>query len=335
MSVNDVVLSSRVRLARNVWDTPFPHRLSGEQSQQVINLLANAVAKSPISGEFTLTFLKDNSAVQNQALVEKHLISLDLTKNAQNAAVLISKKEDLSLMMGEEDHLRIQAILDGLSIDEAYKKASEIDALIAQSVRFAYDDDFGYLTACPTNLGTGMRASCMMHLPGLTMAGQIEALGRTLGRMGFTVRGFYGEGTKAYGSIYQLSNQVTLGKSEQELLSQLKETAQQVIARERGARRLLLEKNGIILKDRLLRSYGVLRYAAKLTTKELLQLWSETRFAVSENVLTEIDIATCDKLLTLQSAQLAVSQEEKLTDLARDTLRAKLVKKILDEAEVG
>lgn len=334
MSVNDVVLSSRVRLARNIYNTPFPHKLTGEGSQQVINTLAGAVAKSPEGSEFTLTFLKDNSPVQNQALVEKHLISLDLTKNAQNAAVLINKREDLSLMIGEEDHLRIQAILDGLSIDEAYEKARAMDALLSTSVRFAYDDDFGYITACPTNLGTGMRASCMMHLPGLTMAGQIEALSRTLARIGFTVRGFYGEGTKAYGSIYQLSNQVTLGKSEQELLTQLKETAQQVIARERGARRLLLEKNGIILKDRLLRSFGVLRYAAKLTSKELLQLWSETRFAVSENILTEIDTAACDRLLSLQSAQLALRQETP-SDLARDMLRAKLVKKILDEAGMG
>lgn len=324
-----MVLSTRIRLARNFEGMPFPNRLSPQQAGEVVDRAASAIAKSPMGSDFSLIFLKSNTPTENNALVERHLVSPDLLKHVDRGAVLLSKEKNISIMICEEDHLRIQAIMDGCELDGAYELASKADDIIAQSERYAYSDRYGFLTACPTNVGTGMRASFMLHLPTLTMLGQVEAIGQAVGRLGMTVRGFYGEGSRAFGSIYQISNQVTLGRSEKDTLRTLEEVAMQVIEKEQNARDMLLEHNDSQIRDKLLRSYGILRYAHKLGSQELLQLWSDVRLGVSLGMIDEIDTQTADSLLLLQPAELIQRAKKEMTAGQRDIFRAECAKLIL------
>jgi protein arginine kinase len=325
----DIVLSTRVRLARNFADTPFPGMQTPQQAQQVIDRVAGAVSKSPMAYDFSLTYLKNNTEDENRSMVEQHMISPDLIAHSDSGAVLISRDKSLSIMIGEEDHLRIQAIFNGFALPQALERAFEAENAIAAQAPFAFDETFGYLTACPTNTGTGMRASCMLHLPALTMTHQIEAVTRAVGTLGFAVRGFYGEGSKARGCLYQLSNQITLGRSEEEIVRALKDTANQVIDREAQARRYLAEKSGAALKDRLLRSYGVLTWACQLSSDELLQMWSDLRLALSLGYLTCVSAAQADALLLLQPATLTLRAKTEMTPAQRDIFRAQCVKNIL------
>lgn len=324
-----VVMSTRVRLARNFADLPFPHMASDDQSQQVINRAAAAIAKSPAANDFRLIFIKDNDDTANNAMIEEHLISPDLIRHRSSAAVLINSGHSISIMVGEEDHLRIQSLVDGCDLRGAYAAADLVDGYISSREEYAFSQRLGYLTACPSNLGTGMRASFMLHLPALTMAQQIEAVTRAVGRLGLTVRGFYGEGSKAQGAIYQLSNQVTLGHSEEEILHNLEVTADQVISKEMQAREFFLKNNEADIRNRLMRSFGILKYAYKIDSNELLQLWSDLRMAISMGVNTQVSAQTADKLLALRPAELNRLAGRDMTAAERDLYRAQRVKEIL------
>ena len=326
-----VVLSTRVRLARNLKDLPFPNMQSADQAQQVIDRTALALSRSDMKNDFALTYLRANSESENIALIEDHLISPDLVKASQRAAVFINKEKTLSIMVGEEDDIRIQAIMNGRSLNEALDLANKADDSIAENETYAFHDTLGYLTACPSNTGTGMRASLMLHLPALTVTHQIEQIGRAVSRLGLTIRGFYGEGSQASGSIYQLSNQVTLGFSENDIVKMLNDTADQIIEREMKARYSIYNSNKTKFSDKLMRSFGMLKYAMSIDSKELYKFWSDLRLAISLGIQTEITNETADKLLSLQPAELSRLAGKAMTPEERDIYRAQCVKNILNE----
>ncbi|HHX37694.1 MAG TPA: protein arginine kinase [Clostridiaceae bacterium] len=343
----DVILSSRVRLARNVKTYPFTGHLDDEQavelSQKIRDSIFAANSKMPeLYKDLDLTELND---VACEALVEQRLISDELlhSPNKRRKAasrVVISNDESVSIMIGEEDHIRIQAMTPGLDLKTAYKKAEEVAILIEEKLPIAYDELFGFLTACPTNTGTGMRASIMAHLPGLTQFKQIERLRRQLDRMGFTVRGAYGEHSKAVGSLYQISNQVTLGLSELDILNDLRSIVEQVIVWERKARKKLQERQGVELTDRLYRNLGVLQQARRISGEEALQRISDLALGVELGYFTDIDQKTIKALLasigagTIQQSCGDVLSATECADRRAEKIRDILYKKRTNE-ELG
>lgn len=272
--MNTIAQSSRVRLARNYADIPFPQRMSDYDCEMIIDRTENALAAEA----YTLRRMAALSRNARGCLVEEHMISPELAAR-DSGAVMINQEHTVSVMIGEEDHLRVQALLPGLQLNNAMELAEGVDRTIERTERFAFDRNWGYLTSCPTNAGTGMRAGVMLHLAGLSMLSQTGQVIQAVSQLGLTVRGLYGEGTEASGHLYQLSNQVTLGRTEEEILRLLTDTAEQVIGKERAARQLLLERDRVQLEDKLMRSYGVFVSARLMTTKEFMNRLSNARLA--------------------------------------------------------
>ena len=320
---NTIALSSRVRLARNYADVPFPHRMSAEQAHGIVERTQRALGEG-----FVLRLMEDLTKDERQVMVEAHLISPELAQKDE-AAVLLNEEGDIAIMIAEEDHLRLQAVLPGLQLHSAMSLCNSADDKLQRHERFAFDTQWGYLTACPTNTGTGMRASVMLHLPALSMLGQTGQIIRAVAQIGLTVRGFYGEGSEASGNLYQLSNQVTLGRTEEEILKLLSDAAQQVMQQERMARSALMERNRLEIEDRLMRSYGVFVNACKMDTKEFMSRLSDARLATDLGFL-DISPATLSALMqNVQPATLERNAERALSHQERDVLRAKTVKGIL------
>ena len=261
-------------------------------------------------------------------LMERHLISLQLRKN-DSAAVLLSADETRSIMMNEEDHLRIQCILPGLRLRDSYKTALDMARTIESKHAFAFDDRLGYLTCCPTNVGTGMRVSVMVRLPALTMNGQIKGILDSIGKMGLTVRGIYGEGSEALGGIYQISNQVTLGSSEEDLLQAVESVVEQIVAKEREARSAWQLQEPIQVKDRLLRSYGVLRYAAQYSFQEFMKLLSDVWLASDLGWLPIPGEKLLQALIESQPASLQARANQAMRRAERDIYRAQSMQELL------
>ncbi len=276
-----LAVSSRARLARNLFGIPFSRKMSGYDEEKVLNQVREALSGT----DFTLYAMKDLDPDQKRALMEKHLISPDLMKNRQGAA-MISRDERISVMIGEEDHLRIQSFSDGLSVEKALSTALQMDELLGKKLSYAQDRLLGYLTACPTNVGTGLRVSVMLHLPALTMTGRMRELQQELSKHGIAVRGMYGEGSAALGQLYQLSNSVTLGITEENIAKQVKETALWIMEREEETRAALMRSSGLALSDRMGRAYGILRYARSLSYEEFMGLWSDCMMGAEEQGLS-------------------------------------------------
>lgn len=319
-----IAQSTRVRLARNYADVPFPGRMSPEQEEQIITRTENA-----LQGErHTLRRMRDLSKNARGVLVEQHLISPELAAK-DGGAVLLFEEGSASVMVGEEDHLRIQAMRPGLQLNEAIAQADRIDRTLERGERFAFDRSWGYLTACPTNTGTGMRASVMLHLAALTMLHQTGQVIRAVSQLGLTVRGLYGEGSEASGQLYQLSNQITLGRTEDEILKLLSDTADQVIQRERTARELLMEHTRLQITDKLMRSWGEFTNARLMTNKEFLARLSDARLA-SDLGLIPVSAAQLNKLMgDVQPATLERNAGRTLKSEERDELRAEIIRKTL------
>lgn len=324
----EVVASTRVRLARNLADFPFPERLDPQGQAQVTAVVKNALDSIPSSFTQHLKYhpMSQLDDVSAAALGEKHLISPEFACRREGRGLILGENESVSIMLCEEDHIRLQVLRGGFALEEAYQECDRIDTLLDSRLTFAFDERLGYLTQCPTNLGTGMRASLMMHLPALEELGQIPSLVNTVSRLGLAMRGTYGEGSNAAGGFYQLSNQVTLGISEEAALKNLENIAMQVMEREKTARRTLLENTP--LEDRIWRSWGILSYARRLSRKEFMQLISNLRLGKALGIL-EVGYETLNRLLLdAQTATLkknnANAQEEQL-----DALRADLVRKAL------
>ena len=287
---SDVVISSRVRLARNFDAYPFPQRSLPEHQHKVIEETCDALfsGNPKLKDNFSLVRLKDISLTDRQVLVEKHLISKELAESNLETAALISGDEQVSIMFNEEDHLRLQCLASGMQMEKAFDICNYLDNLIADKVDYAFNDTLGYLTSCPTNVGTAIRVSVMLHLPALTMTGYIRTILESCGKLGLAVRGLYGENTEAYGDMYQLSNQVTLGKSENDIVMSIKNISYQIIEQERLLRTELLNKNRNKIEDRIMRSYGVLRFARNLSSDEALQKLSDLRLGINMGLIGEL-----------------------------------------------
>ena len=320
---SDIVVSTRIRLARNLNEYPFPNKLNTKSRTALNNIIKDAVETD---NKFDLRFVEMKSLARFEAasMAERHIISPEFASDADGRALLISKDEDICIMLNEEDHIRIQIMKSGFALDEAYAVADEIDDLLGSKLEYAFDERIGYLTQCPTNLGTGMRASVMLHLPALTMNGQIHKLINTISKLGITFRGAFGEGTKATGDMYQLSNQITLGISEEFAIRNLKAITLQLCANERAAREELLKS--IDTEDAIYRAYGTLKWARLLSTQELMDNLSLLRLGSVAGKIS-VPIETLNELMiSMQPASINVMAAQKLDEKERDTIRATKVR---------
>lgn len=320
---SDIVVSTRIRLARNLNEYPFPNKLNTKSRTALNNIIKDAVETD---NKFDLRFVEMKSLARFEAasMAERHIISPEFASDADGRALLISKDEDICIMLNEEDHIRIQIMKSGFALDEAYAVADEIDDLLGSKLEYAFDERIGYLTQCPTNLGTGMRASVMLHLPALTMNGQIHKLINTISKLGLTFRGAFGEGTKATGDMYQLSNQITLGISEEFAIRNLKAITLQLCANERAAREELLKS--IDTEDAIYRAYGTLKWARLLSTQELMDNLSLVRLGSVAGKIS-VPIETLNELMiSMQPASINVMAAQKLDEKERDTIRATKVR---------
>ena len=321
------VVSTRIRLARNLEGYPFPsQKKKKKQAKEIIRLVSCALARLD---EFSLYYMDAISGEQAVSLMENHLISPKLIKNKHLSAALINTEESVSIMINEEDHLREQCIVKGLDLRFAYETMSEIDSRIAGSMKFAYDEQFGFLTACPTNLGTGLRASVMQFLPALTINGVMPKLIRSISRLGLTVRGVYGEGSDAEGYKYQISNEVTLGVTEEEILNQVEEVVKKVCELEAAERRTLLNgPNAIEVQDECLRAYGILTNCAKISAREFIKLTAKVKLGACLGFIDIPDVSLIDDLVVkLSPSNIAATASQQFTALERDIYRAKCCKK--------
>ncbi|MCD6364194.1 MAG: protein arginine kinase [Synergistetes bacterium] len=326
---SNIALSSRIRLARNLRDYPFPSVAKKRDLESVVDRIKGILSLDPYFKGFSLLMLENLSRVEREALVEKHLISPEHAKGGirKSGAVLIEHEGVLSVMVNEEDHLRIQCFLGGLQLGEVWRIIDRFDSILEKYVDYAFDEEFGYLTACPTNVGTGLRASVMLHLPGLVMTKKMGRVVEELSKIGLTVRGIYGEGTEALGNLFQLSNQVTLGPSEEEIIDKLEKIALRVIEEEELSRKQLLKVKGIKLEDSIWRAYGVLKNARIMTTKEAMELLSQVRMGVDMGILPPVDKRKFNELLiSIRPAHLQLSTGRELVPEERDRMRADLLR---------
>lgn len=299
--ISDVVLSSRVRLARNLADTPFPTLMDNATRDTVVHRVRRSVLgqDSAIQDYYQFLTIEDLSPNDRQILVEKHLASPDLMERAQGAAILINQREICSIMVNEEDHIRLQCIFPGYQLNAALNYINRVDDVIEGQLPYAFDQDLGYLTSCPTNIGTGMRASVMMHLPALSSTGQMKLILQTLAKIGIAVRGLYGEGSEAVGDIFQISNQITLGASEEEIITNLDVVAKQIVEKERQTRQALLQKDRIKFEDNILRAYGIMTHARILNLEEFMNLLSKVRLGVEMGIIANVDIQRINELMIM------------------------------------
>lgn len=328
---DDVVITSRVRLARNLRSFPFPHLQQEQEGQALLQQLQDFLTLGSSRGHadhLNLFPLSQLDALDRQVLVEKHLISPDLAKSQNpGAGVVVRDDEAISIMVNEEDHLRIQCLLPGFQLEECWRLASRLDDLLEARLEYAFDQHRGYLTACPTNVGTGLRASVMVHLPGLVLTQQIGSVLAAIAQVGLVVRGLYGEGTEAVGNIFQISNQITLGQTEEEIIQNLSAIIKQISEQERTCRKALQQNSGIALEDRLYRSLGILTNARLLSTQEAMRLLSDVRLGVDLKAIPELTVQTLNELLVLvQPAMIQRFTDEKLTEASRDQKRAEIVR---------
>lgn len=329
---SDVVLSCRIRLARNFAEYPYPHRSQPEIRRRVMDRVVEAVlgSDSNMSQQFRFVDFTKLPPVERQVLMEKHLVSKDLAESKIECGAVISASENISIMINEEDHLRIQCLGAGLQLETLWGLADQIDNLLSESIPYAFDNKIGYLTACPTNIGTAIRASAMLHLPALVMTGYIKGLLESVTKLGVAVRGMYGENTEASGNIFQISNQVTLGRSEDEIISGVRNLAEQIVNQERALRQEMLSQNGIRLEDRIYRSFGILRSARLLSSEEALNRLSDIRLGVNLGLLKGLEDARLNTLLfEIQPGNLQQQAGRALRPDDRDTKRADIVREVM------
>ncbi|WP_338686043.1 protein arginine kinase [Haloferula helveola] len=324
---NAVVLTSRIRLARNLANVPFPGWAKKGQRQEVLEELLPCVEALDCMKDGFSKPLESLSSVQKQVMVERHLISREHAARGEGSAVVIERRQSISVMINEEDHLRMQSIRPGLDLTAAYETLSEFDDEVAGAVEYAFDPALGYLTTCPTNLGTGMRASSMLHLPALVISDQIGQVLQAVNKIGLAVRGIFGEGTESLGNLFQISNQSTLGESEATILRRLERVIAQVAKHERNAREKLLEDDPDMVCDKIGRGYGVLKHAWIIDSKEALNHLSLLRLGGDLGFLPGETVALCDELLMeIQPAHLQVHNGSKLSPEERDAIRAEIIR---------
>ncbi len=329
---DDVVISTRIRLARNLEGIPFPFVFNEKHSEDVLKRLSELVDRTK-GGPLCLSLRKisELSEIERKILVEKHLISPNHANNSKGA-VISNEEESLSVMVNEEDHLRIQCIFPGFNLSNAWEYANQIDNLFEESLNYAFSEERGFLTCCPTNVGTGLRASVMVHLPGLVMTNQVSRVLSAISQLGLTVRGLYGEGTNSAGNIFQISNQITLGQSEEEIISNLNSVIEQIMSKERLAREKVYSYNKILIEDRVFRSLGTIKYARLLKDEESLKILSNLRLGVSLNILKEISLGTLKKLMvaTRPAMLLLLLNGEETNEIPIEAFRANICREVIN-----
>ena len=329
---SDIVLSSRIRLARNIDQFQFSFLNSSEEALKVIEAVKSRIKKGSFAntGNMDLLMMDELQPLQKRILVEKHLISPHLAENANHGACLLSENEEISIMINEEDHIRIQCLYPGLQLLEALNTAFQIDDWLEEEINYAFDEKVGYLTSCPTNVGTGLRASVMLHLPGLVMTQQLNRIIPAINQLGLVVRGIYGEGSEALGNIFQISNQITLGKSERDIVEDLKSVVGQIVSQERSVRDTLVKTSNIQLEDRVYRSFGVLTNSRIIETKEAAKCLSDVRLGIDIGYIKDIPRNILNELMILtQPGFLQQYAGGPLRPNERDIRRASLIRERL------
>ncbi len=325
-SESDVVVSTRIRFARNISAHKFNSIATKEDEEKVLDIFKN----NNVVPELKFIRLSDLDELMQNSLVEKHVISRDIL-NAESAGILLNADEDVCVMINEEDHVRIQAMNPGLELEKTLKTAEDIDNKIAEKVEYAYSDLYGYLTTCPTNVGTGLRASVMLHLPALRITGRIGRVLDVVNKVNLDVRGVYGEGTEAIGDMYQVSNKVSLGVTNQEIISSVKSIVNKIIEQERNAREYLMTR-GIDFEDRVCRDYGILTSARKLSYDECAKLVSMVKLGVDLGIIKEIDSRKINEIsIATKPATLQKCCKEILGPNERDEKRAEIIKMIINK----
>lgn len=324
---SDIVISSRIRLARNVQGRFFPHWANKQQAEETMNVIKEAMGKVDYLKKTAFLKLSDLDSIDKQFLVERHLMSREQASKSDSKAVVIDEEEIVSIMINEEDHLRMQVMKSGFDLLESWEIMNIIDDALSRELNFAFDAELGYVTACPTNVGTGMRGSVMLHLPALVMMRTIDKVLAAIAKLSFTTRGLYGEGTQATGNFFQISNQVSLGHNEDEIISNINGLIRQVLEHEEQARSVLLKQQQALLEDRIWRAYGVLKNAYIISSSETTELLSMVRLGSDLNIIKDIDRRTINQLFILiQPAHLQKLEGKKLSSQERDVKRARIIR---------
>ncbi len=330
-----IVLSTRVRLARNIQGRVFTGRAPGAESESVLDLVVEVGRDAAQLKDAAVLRMESLERFERQLLHERHLVSKELAgvdgdTNVRQGSALITGGET-GVMVNEEDHLRLQCLKSGLALSSAYTQLEQLDTDLGARVPFAFHPEFGYLTACPTNAGTGLRASVLIHLPGLVLTKEIAKVLQGLAQVGLTFRGLYGEGSEVVGNFFQLSNQTTLGKSEDDLLDHLAKIVRQVIAYEEKARQVLLGNAPTVIEDKVWRAYGLLRYARSLSFEETMNLLSGVRLGVGLNMIPHVSVYTLNKLLVFtQPAHLTHMEGREVSEANLAASRAAYVRRMLE-----
>jgi protein arginine kinase len=333
---SDIVISSRIRLARNLADFPFISRATEHDRAQIEELLREEVLKISVSEPLYYVDVQQLEGIDRQFLVERQLISREHAESHGARGVAIDAREQVSLMINEEDHLRMQVMHSGLSLQAAWEQIDRIDDLIEQRITYAFHPRLGYLTACPTNVGTGMRVSVMLHLPALVITRQIEKVFRSLQKISLAVRGLYGEGSQAMGDFYQISNQLTLGRNEQDLIKQVGEVVPVLIDYERRAREFLVRESRKDLHDRVSRAFGILCTAQKISSEETMHLLSSVRMGVNLGLIADVEIPIVNQLfIHTQPAHLQKIRGAEMDTTDRNIERALYLRQHLTRSRNG
>ncbi len=328
---SEIVFSSRVRLARNMRGFSFPPWGKDSQLKEVCNQVLEVICKSNYFKNCLILNMDELSLLEKKFLLERHLISREFIKGGRNQVLIIVPGEVVSIMVNEEDHLRIQVILSGLQLMEAWRIADGIDTELAKNLNYAFSPQEGYLTSCLTNVGTGLRASCMLHLPALTYIGKIDDVLKTVSKWGLVARGFYGEGSKIQGDFFQISNQVTLGLKEEEIINLVEKIVHEVIEQEKKAREYLLKRDGLRIADEVGRAYGILSHAYLIDSGEAMSLLSKLRLGLCMGLISEnIPMAVLNYLfISVGPAQIQVKEGKPLRPIMRDKIRAGVIREKL------
>jgi protein arginine kinase len=328
---SDIVISSRVRLARNLGSYPFLSRMKPQERREAENRLREIILESDVMPTNIWFDLYDTEPLERKLLVERHLISREHEDSSGRRGVAVSDEENVSIMVLEEDHLRIQVLQSGLNLPRAWERATEIDDAIEAKSDYAFDEELGYLTACPTNVGTGLRVSVMLHLPALVITRQIEKVFHAVSKINLAVRGLYGEGTEAHGHFYQISNQVTLGKSESAIIENVEAVIPQIVRFEQNAREALLTRDRRRLEDRVWRAFGMLKYARVISSEETMTLLSALRLGIHLGLISDVPVNRVNELfIYTQPAHLQLLSGGDLEPFERDQRRADYVRERLN-----
>lgn len=331
---NDIVISSRIRLARNLYKYPFSAIMDENEARELVEEVKplTQVISEKENKHYYSCNINTLSEMDKTAMLERHILSPALVKKNQAAGIIISEDESVSIMINEEDHIRIQSIAAGLNLTKAYEMANRLDDITNKELNYAYDKKYGYLTSCPTNVGTGMRASCMMYLPALTSAKMIPKLIEELAKFGATIRGTYGEGTKSLATIYQISNQKTLGASEVEIIDNLNRLVLQVIRHEHKRREYVLSINHDELEEQVYRAYGILKYTRQISSEDAMALLSQLKFGTDYDLLSlEKDLNIHQLMMEIQPGSIQWKIGKTVGRSTRNKMRAEFIRKSLPE----